>query len=118
MDKTIVVALIAGVPGLVAAYLVFRSSSRANDVNQAAANLGWVKELRQDAADARREVQQLRDEVRELRRELGIAQGEADHWLTRHQTIQRSAWRPGMTIDRLRELIGPVDPPTATANGR
>lgn len=117
MDKTIVVALIAGVPGLVAAYLVYRSSSRANDVNSRAAELGWVKELRQDALDARREVEQLQEEVRRLRRQLDVVTREADHWIAEHQTARRNAWRPGMTIDRLRELIGPVDPP-ATANGR
>lgn len=117
MDKTIVVALIAGVPGLVAAFLVFRSSSRANDINDRAADLGWVKELRQDAHDAREEVDQLRQQVRELRRQLDAVTREADHWIAEHQTLRRQAWRPGMTIERLRELIGPFDPP-ATANGR
>jgi hypothetical protein len=111
MDKTIVVALIAGVPGLVAAYLVYRSSSRANE-------LGWAKELRQDASDARREVQQLRDEVRDLRRQLLLAQGEADHWISEHQSMRRQAWRAGMTMERFRDLIGPVDPPAAAAGGR
>ena len=116
MDKTIVVALIAGVPGLIAAFLVFRSSSRANDVNQQAANLGWVKELRQDAVDAREEVDQLRNQVRELRRQLEAVTREADHWIAEHQSMRRHAWRPGMTIERLRDLIGPIDP-QATANG-
>jgi hypothetical protein len=32
--------------------------------------------------------------------------------------MRRHVWRPGMSIERLRELIGPVDPPGATANGR
>lgn len=117
MDKTIVVALIAGIPGIVAAFLVFRSSSRANDVNARAAELGWVKELRQDAHDAREEVDQLRQQVRELRRQLDAVTREADHWIAEHQSMRRHAWRPGMTIERLRDLIGPIDPP-ATANGR
>lgn len=118
MDKTVVVALIAGIPGVLAAWLVYRSSTRANSVNEAAANLGWVKELRQDTIDAHKEVDQLRGQVRELRRQLEIVTREADHWIAEHQTMRRYTWRPGMTIDRLRELIGPVDPPTATANGR
>lgn len=117
MDKTVVVALIAGVPGLVAAYLVYRSSSRATDVNQQAANLGLVKELRQDAIDAREEVDQLRNQVRDLRRQLEAVTREADYWINEHQAMRRHTWRPGMTLDRLRELIGPVDPPAATANG-
>lgn len=116
MESTVVVALIAATASVIAAFFAWRSSSRANDVNQAAANLGWVKELRQDAADARREVQQLRDEIRQVRRELAVAQGEADHWNAEHQTMRRNVWRPGMTVERLRELIGPIDPPAA-ANG-
>lgn len=116
MDKTVIVALIAGVPGVLAAFLVYRSSNRANSVNEAAANLGWVKELRQDAHDAREEVDQLRSQVRELRRQLDAVTREADHWIAEHQSMRRHTWRPGMTIERLRELIGPLDPP-ATANG-
>lgn len=118
MDAPVVVALIAGVPGLIAAFLVFRSSSRANNVNETAANLAWVKELRQDASDAREEVEQLRGQVRELKRQLDLVTREADHWINEHQSMRRHVWRPGMSIDRLRELIGPVDPPGATANGR
>ena len=118
MDKTIVVALIAGVPVIVAAFLVFRSSSRATDVNARAAELGWVKELRQDAHDAREEVDQLRNQVRELRRQLDAVTREADHWIAEHQTMRRHVNRPGMTLDRLRELFPPLDPPTAAANGR
>lgn len=118
MDKSIIVALIAGVPGVLVALLVYRSSRRANAVAEDQANLGWAKELRQDAADARSEVAQLRTEVRELRRQLTAATREADYWVTEHQAMRRNTWRPGMTIERLRELIGPVEPPAATANGR
>lgn len=115
METPIVTALIAAGAAVIAAFFAWRSSSKATDVNEQAANLAWVKELRQDAADARREVQQLRDEIRQVRRELAVAQGEADHWNAEHQTMRRHAWRPGMTIDKLRELLGPVDP--AAMNG-
>lgn len=110
---------------LITGFFTFRSSSRATDVNSRAAELGWVKELRQDATDARRElgdareeVDQLRGRVRELSRQVDAVTREADHWITEHQAMRRHAWRPGMTIDRLRELIGPIDPPAAAANGR
>jgi hypothetical protein len=113
VDTPTIVALIALGGTVVTAFFTFRSSSRATDVNSRAAELGWVKELRQDAADARSEVAQLRTEVRQLRRQLELAQREADHWLTEHQAVRRHAHRPGMTIDRLRELIGPEPPPAA-----
>lgn len=118
MDTPTAVALIALIGTIVTAVFTWRSSSRATDVNQRAADLGWVKELRQDAIDAREEVDQLRGQVRELRRQLDAVTREADHWIAEHQAMRRHAWRSGMTLDRLRELIGPIDPPTATANGR
>lgn len=118
MDTPTVVALIAAGGSLIAALSASRSAGRATDVNQQAANLGWVKEMRQDAADAREEVEQLRGQVRELRRQLDTVTREADHWIAEHQSMRRHAQRPGMTIERLRELIGPMDPPAAAANGR
>ena len=118
MDTPVVTALIAAGAAVLAAYFSWRASTRATDVNARAAELGWVKELRQDTIDARREVQQLREEIRQVRRELAVAQDEADHWNAEHQTMRRHTWRPGMTIERLRELIGPLDPPAAAANGR
>lgn len=118
MDTPTAVASIALAGTVVTAFFTFRSSTKATDVNARAAELGWVKELRQDAIDARDEVEQLRTQVRELRRQLDAVTREADHWIAEHQTMRKHTWRPGMTIDRLRELIGPIDPPTATANGR
>lgn len=117
MDTPTIVALIALGGTILTAIFTFRSSTRATDVHARAAELGWVKELRQDAADARSEVAQLRTEVRELRRQLELAQREADHWLTEHTAMRRHAWRQGMTLVRLRELIGP-EPPPAAAGGR
>lgn len=115
MDASVIAAAIAAVAAIAAAVIAARSSRRATDVNEQAANLGWVKELRQDAIDARKEVADLRAEVRELRRQLGVVTTEADHWVAQHQTMRRHAWRPGMTIERLRELIGP-EPPAAAAS--
>lgn len=113
MDTPVVTALIAAAAALAAAFFSWRASSRATDVNARAAELGWVKELREDAAGARSELAQLRSEVRDLRRQLELAQREADHWLTEHQAVRRYAHRPGMTIDRLRDLLGPEAPPAA-----
>lgn len=113
METPVAVALIALGAALISGFFTWRTSGRANDRT---ADLAWAKELRQDAADARNEVQQLRDEVRNLRRQLEVAQREADHWIAEHQSLRRQAHRPGMTIERLRELLGPVEPPpTASA---
>lgn len=116
MDTPTLVAIISAGTSLTAAGLVYRAGRRANDVNEQAANLGWVKELRQDAMDARKEVAELRGEVRELRRQLAVVTGEADHWISQQQTMHRQAWRPGMTIERLRELLGPEPPAASTTH--
>lgn len=115
METPVVTALIAAVAAVLAAFFSWRASTRATDRQ---AELGWAREVRQDAADARTEVAQLRTEIREVRRQLELTQREADHWLTENQSMRKQAHRPGMTIERLRELIGPIDPPAATANGR
>jgi uncharacterized coiled-coil DUF342 family protein len=114
MDIPLLVAVVSAAAAIAAATITAKASKRATDVNEQAANLGWVKELRQDAIDARKEVAELRTEVRELRRQLAAVAGEADHWIGQHQTMHRQAWRPGMTIERLRELFGP-EPPSATS---
>jgi peptidoglycan hydrolase CwlO-like protein len=110
LDTPTVVAIVALVGTVLTAIATFRSSSKATDVNARAAELAWVKELRQDAADARDEVEQLRVQVRDLRRQLDAVTREADHWISEHQAVRRHVWRNGMTIDRLRDLVGPVDP--------
>jgi predicted RNase H-like nuclease (RuvC/YqgF family) len=111
VDASVVVACVAAGAAIVAAIISARSSRRATDVNEQAANLEWVKELRRDAVDARKEVAELRSEVRELRRQLAVVTGEADYWINEHQALRRHAWRPGMTIERLRELLGHEPPP-------
>lgn len=118
MDTPTVVALIALVGTLFTVFFTFRSSGRATDVNQQVANVGLVKELRQDAIDTREELDQVRNQVRDLRRQLEAMTREADYWINEAQTMRRHTWRPGMTIERLRELIGPIDPPAAATNGR
>jgi Ni/Co efflux regulator RcnB len=106
VDTPVLVAIVAAVASIAAAVIAARSSRRATDVN-------WVKELRQDAVDARKEVADLRAEVRELRRQLAVVTNEADHWIAEHTTIRQHAFRPGMTIERLRELFGPDAAPPA-----
>lgn len=110
VDTPTVVAVVALLGTVVTGLLTFRASGRATDVNARAAELAWVKELRQDASDARDEVEQLRVQVRDLRRQLDAVTREADHWIAEHQAVRRHVWRNGMTIDRLRDLVGPVDP--------
>lgn len=115
METPVVTALIAAGAALVAAFFSWRASTRATDRQT---ELGWAREVRQDAIDAREEVDQLRQMVRTLQRQLEVVTREADHWIAESQTMRRHINRPGITLDRLRELFPPMEPPTATANGR
>lgn len=110
METATVVAIVAAVASITGAILVSRSARRANDVNEQAANLGWVKELRQDAIDTRKELERCQEQVRHLSRQLDLVTREADHWIAEHQNMRTHAFRRGMTIDRLRAMW--PEPPT------
>jgi hypothetical protein len=110
VETPILVAMITGLPGLFAAFMVFRSSSRATNVNEKAQELGWVKELRQDAIDTRKEMEGLQDQVQTLRRQLATVSREAEFWITEYRTLHRTIWRDGVDIGRLRQFVGPLPP--------
>lgn len=111
METASIVAIVAAVASITGAVLVSRSARRANDVNEQAANLAWVKELRQDAIDTRRELEKCQEQVRHLSRQLDLVTREADHWIAEHQNMRNHAFRRGMSIDRLRAMW--PEPPTA-----
>lgn len=124
MDTSVVVAVIAAASSMFCGVLVWRSSRKATavqadatDINARAAELAWVKEIRQDAKDAREDVEALQEQVRSLSRQLAVVTREAEHWIAQYQFVHRTAWRPGITLEQLRQILGP-DAPQATSNGR
>lgn len=125
VDGALAVALVAAGASLVGAVLTYRASKQATkvsaasaarsaDINEQAAQLQWVKELRAEAADAKNEVKEMRAEVTDLRRQLAITTRETEHLIAELQLFRRTAWREGMSIERLRDFIGP---PPSSANG-
>lgn len=117
MDTPIAVALLAVVASAITAFFTWRSSKRATDVNDRSTDLAWAKEIRQDAIDARKEVDALQSQLRTVSRQMEAMQKEAEYWITQYQLVHRTAWRPGMTLDRLRDFLGPEAPRTpATGN--
>lgn len=116
-DPSVLVAIISAASAVVCGIMVWRSSGRATDVDARAAELTWVREMRQDATDTRRELDQCQEQVRTLSRQLSAVTREVDHWIARYQTVHRAAWRPGVTLDQLREILGPDLPATASDDG-
>ena len=117
MDTSLVIATLSLAGTLIVAALTYRVSRQATRVDERAGELQWVKEMRADAKDARADVAALQEQVASLKRELNVASREAEHLAEEMMLWRRTAWRPGMTIDRYREFIGPP-PPAVTANGR
>jgi hypothetical protein len=115
VETPILVAIVTGIPGLIAAFMVFRSSGKATNVNDKAQELGWVKELRQDALDTRRELDSCQEQLQSMRRQLAAVTREAEHWISEYRFLHRTIWRDSITIDRLRETIGPPPPDTPPA---
>lgn len=111
MDTSVVVALIALAASTVTAFFTWRASGQATDVNERSAELLWAKEIRQDALDARKDVEALQAKVLTLSRQVDTITREAEYWMQQYQLVHRTAWRPGMTLDRVRQFLGP-EPPT------
>lgn len=116
MDTPVAVAILALTASAVTAFFAWRSSKRATDVNQHAADLQWAKEIKQDAFDARKEVEELRVQLRTVSRQMETVQREAEYWISQYQFVHRTAWREGMTLARLRELLGPDAPASPNGN--
>lgn len=112
MDTPIVVALISLGVAVISGFWTWRTSGRANDRQ---ADLGWAKEIRQDAIDARKEVEALQTKVQTLSRQVDAMQRETEYWIGQYQLVHRTAHRPGMTLDRLRDFLGPDAPRTPVA---
>lgn len=112
MDTTVAVAVIALGASAITAVFTWRASTRATDVSDRTEDRAWAKEIKQDALDARKEVEALRRQVHTLSSQLDAMAKETDYWISQYQMVHRTAWRGGMTLDRLREFIGPEPPPT------
>lgn len=117
MDTASIAALITGVAALLAGIFNFIRAGRANDVNAKAQELGWVKELRQDALDTRKEMEALQKQVQTLRRQLATVSAEADLWIAQYHALHRTIWRDGISIGRLRDYVGPLPAEPPPANG-
>lgn len=119
MDTAVAVALIALAASTVTGFFTWRASKRATDISDRTEDRAWVKEIKQDAVDARKEVVDARKEIDALRQQVRTLSGqmdamarETDYWISQYQLVHRTAWREGMTLARLRQLIGPDAPPT------
>lgn len=124
MDTAIGVGLLALAASATTAFFTWRSSKRATDVSDRTEDRAWVKEIKQDAlearkdvVDARKEIEALQDRVRTLSRQVETMQRETEYWIGQYQLVHRTAWRPGMTLDRLKQFLGPDAPASpATSN--
>lgn len=106
MDPTlVVVAIIAASASITAAWFAYRGSTRATVVNERANELQWVKELRAEAADARRESSAARAEAAECHRQLTTVRREATALADELHRIVRAIHDPYMSVDRLRAMV-------------
>lgn len=123
MDASIVVALIAFTGTAIVAFFTWRASKRATAVSDRTEDRAWVQDIKKDALDARKdlaaagkEIEALRQQVRTLSHQMDAMARETDYWISQYQLVHRTAWRAGMTLDRLKQLIGPDAPPTPATN--
>lgn len=108
MDAAIVVALISGVVAMASASVGWRASVRATSaqqqVGERSADAARTKQLREDLTTAEMEVRMLRRQVEVMTREVESTAADLIY-------LRRTIWRPGMTLERLRQYVGPEVPP-------
>jgi hypothetical protein len=109
VETPIVGALISSLAAIFCGLMVYRSSRRATDVQAQNTDATRTKQLREDLTAAE-------SEVKKLRREVAVLTKEAEATAADLVYLRRTIWRPGMTIERLREFVGREVPPPA--NGR
>jgi hypothetical protein len=94
---------------IAACYLTYRASTRATRVQQQSADVLRTKQLREDLSAAEEEVVKLRRQVAVLTREAESAVADLVY-------LRRTIWRHGMTVERLRDMVGPESPPSPNGN--
>lgn len=100
MDAQLRNTLLTLIGTLVACYLTYRAATRAAAAQQQTVDLARTKQLREDLTAAEQEVTKLRRQVSVLTKEAEGAVADLVY-------LRRTIWRPGMTVERLRELVGP-----------
>lgn len=118
MDAAIVVAAISGAVAAGSMVMTYRASSKATDVSADANQIQWAKELRADAADARRESREARTEAEGANLQARVARGQLREIVSYLGWVLRTIHAPGMTLERLRETVPPDLPPLPDRNGR
>lgn len=89
---------------LVACLLTYRASTRATRVSESNADASRTRQLREDLTAAE-------EEVVKLRRQVAVLTKEAEGAVADLVYLRRTIWRDGMTVDRLREFVGPEQVP-------
>lgn len=106
-----VLAILGPIVAFIGAYMVFKRSGKANEVNERAGELQWVKTLKDDAIETRLELDRCQEKVRELSRQLTAAQQQADNWYARFEFARRTAPQIGLTPTQILTLFGEEHPP-------
>lgn len=101
---------------LVACFLTYRAAIRATRVNQQQASIAQQAADEARAKRMRDDLTAAEEEITKLRRQVGVLTKEAESTAADLIYLRRTIWRSGMTIERLREFVGPESPPQL--NGR
>ena len=112
MDTALWVAIPSSIAAVIAAYFAYRGSTKASAVSERAHELQWVKEVREDAAAARRDLTAARAEAEQCRTQLATVRREATELADELHRMIRAIHDPYMSLDRLRVMV-----PFPPANG-
>lgn len=109
MDAQLRNTLITLLGTVIVCYYTYRASVRATRVQQLSVDEARTKRIREDLEAAEAEIVKLRRQVAVCSREVESATADL-------ALLHGAIWRPGMTIERLRELVGPEEAPPNPAS--
>lgn len=110
MDTAVIIAGISALVALSSAWLTYRASKRATDVNHQANAIKWAEEFREDAVAARKEMAEARKDAERIRRQhMMLRQDFETMVIWAHYTVSLIQ-SPHITIDDLRTRIKRTPP--------
>lgn len=110
METRDVLYLVATLATVVFGILTYRNGRRGTDISEQTYELNRLNAVEKRASDLEDKLTRANDTIDALQRKLRVTTELADQATAEWQALHKLIWRPGMTLDRLKDYVGPPTP--------